>query len=167
MNAIGDFSLLCTQFGFGSRWYSAVGAFLTLVGFIVLWVSAGQKIDAAANAAEMRRAADISLDQARAVAAEARATLSALDAEVAKFSSLLVARDRQITEQNAERERRVIAQRGVQIVRSLREDVMANLNRADEAAFLGLTVERTSLRYAAVLILAGFSAQIAGNFPGC
>jgi len=51
------------------------------------------------------------------------------------------------------------ARQGIRLFSIVRDD--------DEAAFLGLTVERTSLRYAAVLILAGFSAQIAGNFPGC
>ena len=44
---------------------------------------------------------------------------------------------------------------------------MASFKRGDEAAFLGLMVERTSLQYAVILIVAGLSAQIAGNFPGC
>ena len=162
-----DFGLLCTQLGFGSNWYSAVGTFLVLVGFVVLFVSANEKFDAATKAEGMRQAASKSLEEARAVAAQANEALSSLGAEVAKFSALLSERDRQITEQNAEAERRVMAERGVQTVRNLREDAMANFKRSEEAAFLGLSVERKSLRYAAILILAGLSAQILGNFPGC
>jgi hypothetical protein len=167
MNAMVDFGLLCTQLGFGSNWYSAVGTFCVLVGFVVLFVSAYQKLDAATKAEQMRQAASKSWDEARRVAAEVNEALSSLGAEVARFSALLSERDRQIAEKNAEAERRVIAQRGVQTVRKLREDAMANFKRSDEADFVGLAVERTSLRYAVILIVAGLSAQIAGNFPGC
>ena len=162
-----DFGRLCTQLGFGSDWYSAVGAFLVLVGFVVLFVSANQKLDAATKAGRMRLAASKSLEEARRVAADANEALSSLSTEVAKFSALLSERDRQIAENNAEAERRVIAQRGVRTVRKLREDAMADFKRSDEAEFLGLNVETTSLRYAVILIVAGLSAQIAGNFPGC
>lgn len=167
MSPIDDFHLLCTLAGFGSNWFNLIGLLLDIAGFFTLWLSAERKLELTERAEDHRREAEKASREAEKIERQRAEALVKMDHQVHSSLAHLRVRNPADVQRALSQEKLRLSRDAERNQSRLRSDALKSLRAGEEVSILGLSVERRSLNLSALLILAGFAFQVAGNFPGC